>query len=112
MCISYIDPVSAPNISATGTAGTSSFNLRTTPPTTSPQCFNEYYLVVRQNGSVAVNATIAKDTLDNRNVDLHNIIDIPIITCMYNYTFELTPVNGKLSSGEQHGDPNLQGTCT
>ena len=67
--------------------------------------------MVRQDGRVVVNATMAKDILDNRNVDLRNIINIPIITCMYNYTFELTPVNGIFSSGEQRGDPNLQGTC-
>ena len=82
-----LDPVSAPSITATGTQDTSSFNLMTTPPTTSPQCFTHYYLVVRQHGEVVANETVAKETMDNRIVNLRDIVNIAIITCMYNYTF-------------------------
>ena len=108
-----VDPVSAPHITVTGTEHISSFNLMTTPPTTSPQCFNKYNLVVRQDGRVVVNEIIAAVTLDNRTVDLirDNIIHIPIVTCMYMYTFQLTPISGGISSGEQHGNPNLRGMC-
>ena len=55
------------------------------------------------------NVTVAKQNLDYRTVDVRDIINIPIITCMYTYTFELTPVTGKFSSGDQHGNPNLRG---
>ena len=30
-------------------------------------------------------------------------------TCQYNYTFELTPVGGSVSSCIQTGDPNFNG---
>ena len=68
--------------------------------------------MVRQDGEVVVNETVAKETMDNRTVNVRNIVNIPIITCMYTYTFELTPVYGKFSSGEQHGNPNLRGMCS
>ena len=84
----------------------------TTPPTTSPKCFTHYYVVVRQHGEVVANETVAKETMDNRIVNLRDIVNIAIITCMYNYTFELTPVYGKFSSGEQRGNPNLRGMCS
>ena len=101
--------VSAPSINAIGTEDISSFNLMTTPPTMSPQCFTNYYLVVRQGSEVVANVTVAKQNLDYRTVDVREIINITIITCMYTYTFELTPVTGKISSGDQRGNPNLRG---
>ena len=83
--------------------------LMTTPPTTSPQCFTHYYLVVRQDSEVVVNEAVAKGAMDNRTVNLRDILNIPIITCMYTYTLKLTPVYGKFSSGKLRGNPNLRG---
>jgi len=86
----------------------SSFNLTTA----SLQCFTEYRLVVRQEGVVRANSTFMASLFENNNVASSKTIvgnDVDIITCKYNYSFELTTVNGDVSSGEVQGNANLGG---
>ena len=102
---------SAPSISATGNAMFSSFNLTIGHPTTSEICVQEYNLVVRQEGVVISNNTFMRSSLqDDGFIDLMAIDDsLAVRTCQYNYTFELTPVGGSLSSGAQPGNTNFNG---
>ena len=105
-------PPSAPSISATGNTMFSSFKLTIGHPTTSEICVQEYNLVVRQEGVVISNNTFMRSSLqDDRFIDLM-VIDnnLTVRTCQYNYTFELTPVGGFMSSSAQPGDPNFNGT--
>jgi len=46
----------------------------------------------------------------DRFIDLMEIdSNLTVNTCLYNYTFELTPVGGSNSSGVENGDPNYDG---
>ena len=49
--------------------------------------------------------------VNNGNIDLKTIIgdNLAVSTCQYKYSFELTPIGGNESSGEQVGNPNLNG---
>ena len=109
-------PPSAPSISATGNRMFSSFNLTIGHPTTSEICVQEYNLVVRQEGVVISNNTFMRSSLqDDRFIDLMAIdSSLTMTTCQYNcqYTFELTPVGGSVSSSIQTGDPNFNGVLT
>ena len=55
--------------------------------------------------------SFGNDSLLNGNIDLKTITgdNLAVSTCQYKYSFELTPVGGNESSGEQEGDPNLYG---
>ena len=57
------------------------------------------------------NGSFRNDSLFNGKMDLKTITgeNLTVTTCQYKYSFELTPVGGKESSGEQDGDPNLNG---
>ena len=71
----------------------------------------EYNLVVRQEGVVVSNNTFMRSSLqDDRFMDLMAIDNsLTVRTCLYTYTFELTPVGGSMSSGILPGDPNFNG---
>ena len=55
--------------------------------------------------------SFANDSLFDGNIDLKTITgdNLAVSTCQYKYSFELTPVGGNESSGEQDGNPNLNG---
>ena len=55
--------------------------------------------------------SFGNDSLLDGNIDLKTITgdNLAVSTCQYKYSFELTPVGGNESSGEQEGNPNLNG---
>ena len=56
--------------------------------------------------------SFGNDSLLNGNIDLKAITgdNLAVSTCQYKYSFQLTPVGGNESSGEQTGNPNLKGS--
>ena len=70
-----------------------------------------YSLTVRQDGDIVFTGSIVNDSLLNGNIYLNTITgdNLAVSTCQYKYSFELTPVGGNESSGEQEGNPNLNG---
>ena len=70
-----------------------------------------YGITVRQDGVVVFTGSFRNDSLLNGNIDLKTITgdNLAVSTCQYKYSFELTPVGGNESSGEQEGNPNLKG---
>ena len=55
--------------------------------------------------------SFGNESLLDGNIDLKTITgdNLAVSTCQYNYSFELTPVGGNESRGEQEGNPNLNG---
>ena len=107
----HLGPPSAPGITAVGSLDLSSFTLTVTPPVTSPGCVSLYSLTVRQDGDIVFTGSFRNDSLLNGNIDLKTITgdNLAVSSCQYKYSFQLTPVGGNESSGEQEGNLNLNG---
>ena len=70
-----------------------------------------YSLTVRRDGVAVFAGSFGNGNLLNGNIDLKTITgdNLAVSTCQYKYSFQLTPVGGNESSGEQDGNPNLNG---
>ena len=101
-----------PSIFALGNELLTSFTLVFGHPLKSEICVNSYNIKIEQDGLEFFNNSISRTQLhQGAMIDLAEIIEAPVFTCRYQYTFQITTDYGAISSKKVIGNPNFKGNC-
>ena len=104
---------SRPTITAIGNKLLTSFTLIIAHPLKSDFCIKSYNLKIDQDGSEIFNKKISRIQLyKDTNISLSELIEAPVFTCRYKYTFQITTDYGAVSSKKVIGNPNFKGTLS
>ena len=99
-----------PSITAIGIKSLTSFTIIFGHPLISEICIKSYNIKIDQDGYEILNTSISRSQLHQDTlIDLYELIGVPVITCRYKCTFQITTDYGAVLSKKVIGNPNFKG---